>query len=72
MDYCVACSSWEAVTWGALPRGGAARTQQLTSGGPPRPLPGLWGYSRRQTRMERELDVQMVVFKCFIFDTIKT
>ena len=72
MDYCVARSSWEAVTWGALPGGGDARTQRLTSGGPPRPLLALWGYSRWQTRMERELDVQMVVFKCFIFYTIKT
>lgn len=33
---------------------------------------GRWRYSWWQTHMERELDVQMVVFKCFIFGTIKT
>ena len=33
---------------------------------------GRWRYSRWQTRMEKELDVQMVVFKCFIFGIIKT
>lgn len=53
--------------------GGAARTQE----GPPAPSStagwgaGRWRYSRWQTRMDRKLDVQMVVFKCFIFDTVK-
>ena len=33
---------------------------------------GRWRYSGWQTHMDRELNIQMVVFKCFIFDTIKT
>lgn len=55
----------------------AARPGLRTQEGPPAPSStagwgaGRWRYSRWQTRMDRKLDVQMVVFKCFIFDTVK-
>ena len=63
----------------ALPRAALPGLSGRGQVGRPRPLSstagwgtGRWRYSGWQTHVERELDIQMVVFKCFIFGIIKT